>query len=252
MQQNIWIIGASSGIGKALAKAFAAQGAHLVISARRHDELEKLQQEIGANVLALPLDVSDAAAVATATEIVAKHLSRIDAVINLAAVYQPSGFAELTPADYRKTVEVNVLGSMFVAHAVLPILRAQGKGQLVFCGSVAGYRGLPNGQPYSATKAAIINLAESLAVEEKPHGIDVRVICPGFVETPMTATNGFDMPMMITAEAAASAIIKGLEGSAFEIHFPKKFTLLMKLLQILPNGIYLKLAAKMKPTAKPE
>jgi NAD(P)-dependent dehydrogenase (short-subunit alcohol dehydrogenase family) len=241
--QNIWIIGASSGIGKALAKELAALGANLAISARRHSELEKIQQEMSGNVLALTLDVSDAAAVAIATENVARHFSRIDAVINLAAIYQPSGFAELTPADYRKTVEINLLGSMYVAHAVLPVLRAQGKGQLVFCGSVAGYRGLPNGQPYSATKAAIINLAESLAVEEKPHGIDVRLLCPGFVETPMTATNSFDMPMMITAEAAAKYIAKGLKSRAFEIHFPKKFTLLMKLLQLLPNGVYLKIAA---------
>lgn len=241
--KNIWIIGASTGIGKALAKQLAAQGANLVISARSHNVLAEIQQELGGNVLALPLDVADATAVANATENTARHLSRIDSVINLAAIYQPSGFAELTTEDYRRTVEINLLGSMFVAHAVLPILRAQGRGQLVFCGSVAGYRGLPNGQPYSATKAAIINLAESLAVEEKPHGIDVRVICPGFVETPMTAGNNFKMPMMISAEVAATYIAKGLSGRAFEIHFPRKFTWLMKLLQLLPYGVYLKIAS---------
>ena len=120
---------------------------------------------------------------------------------------------------------------------VLPLLLAQGGGQITLCASVAGYRGLPKSQPYGATKAGLINIAESLAAEV-PKQIDVRVINPGFVESRLTDKNDFKMPMRISPEKAAKAIADGLNKPGFEIHFPKAFTRIMKLLSYLPNSLY--------------
>jgi short-subunit dehydrogenase len=112
------------------------------------------------------------------------------------------------------------------------------------CGSVAGYRGLPRSQPYAATKAAIINLAESLRAEGRKFGVDIKVINPGFVRTPMTGKNDFDMPFMIEAGEAALAIANGLLSDSFEVHFPKKFTWLMKILSQLPDWLYFQIVSR--------
>ena len=137
------------------------------------------------------------------------------------------------------------MGTLNCLHAVLPILQRQKSGQIALCGSVAGYRGLPNAQPYGATKAAIINLAESLKLETAGSGIDVRVINPGFVRTPMTDKNSFDMPMIISPEQAARSLADQLAGSGFEIHFPKKFTWAMKILRLLPDALYFPIVRRM-------
>jgi short-subunit dehydrogenase len=149
----------------------------------------------------------------------------------------------LNISDVRQIIETNVLGAFYVLNAVIPLLKSQSYGQIALCGSVAGYIGLPGGQPYSATKAAIINLAESLRAE-LPQTIDVKVINPGFVKTGLTAKNNFEMPMMITPEKAAMFIADGLLKKNFEIHFPKKFTFFMKLIQFLPYCLSTKIAAQ--------
>jgi short-subunit dehydrogenase len=164
----------------------------------------------------------------------------------MAAVYEPQAIAQISSENLRRIVDVNLMGTCLVTCAVLPCLRAQRRGQLALCGSLAGYRGLPNGQPYSATKAAVQNFAETLRLEETPHGLDIRLISPGFVETPMTAKNTFAMPMMISPQEAAASIIKGLNGRAFEVHFPKRFTTIMKILRCLPHALYFRLAENFK------
>lgn len=131
-------------------------------------------------------------------------------------------------------------------NAVRDIFKQQGHGQIVLCASVAGYRGLPNAQPYCATKAALINYAESLKIELEPEHIDVKIICPGFVKTDLTDKNDFKMPMMISADEAASAISKGLTQKGFEIHFPKRFTLIMKTLRLIPNWLFFVFSRKMR------
>lgn len=242
--KNVWIIGASSGIGRALAGTLAALGARLALSARRSEELDNLVITLGDNHRSFTLDVSDAAAFTATADAIKNHFDKIDYVIMLAGIYTPTSLAKIDINDARKIVDVNLMGSINCLHVVLPWLRAQGRGQIALCASVAGYRGLPNAQPYAATKAAIINLAETAYIEETRNGIDVRLISPGFVRTPMTDKNNFYMPMMISPEAAAQAIAEGLLSSSFEIHFPKRFTLLMKLLQLLPNTLYLRLARR--------
>lgn len=232
--KHIWIIGASSGIGRALAFELAAQGAILVLSARSEDKLQALRQELGGAHIVLSLDVSDEEAVVKA----AQSITHIDSVIFMAAIYEPAPLSKLQIKSVHKMVNINLNGAFNIVHAVLPIMKAQAEGQIVLCGSVAGYRGLPKGQPYSATKAAVINLAESLRAEE-PY-LDIKVINPGFVRTPLTNKNDFKMPMMIEPEEAAKTIARELQTGCFEIHFPKRFTFLMKFLAVLPSFLYFK------------
>lgn len=242
--KNYWIIGASSGIGAALARELAARGAKVAASARRTESLQTLVQEMGAGHLALPLDVSNAGDVAKAAHEVRNFFGRIDGVVLMQAVYTPMSFAALDLDEARNIVDINLTGTINCLAAMLPVMREQKSGQIALCGSVAGYRGLPRAQPYAATKAAIINLAESLRLEEEQNGIDVRIINPGFVRTPMTGKNDFKMPMMIEADAAARAIADGLSGSNFEIHFPKAFTFAIKAMRLLPPWLYFKLVRK--------
>ncbi|MBM3617877.1 MAG: SDR family NAD(P)-dependent oxidoreductase [Alphaproteobacteria bacterium] len=239
--KHIWIIGASSGIGAALAMQLAEEGARLTLSSRSEDALAQLKYELpGTAHKVLPLDVRDDEAVREAAQEVAAGF--VDSVIFLAALYEPM---ELESLDMRATaamVDVNLMGAFRVINAVIPILKKQGKGQFALCGSVAGYAGLPNAQPYSATKAAIRNLAESLKAElHGQGGIDIRLISPGFVRTPLTDKNRFPMPCILEPDEAARYIADGLAGDDFEIHFPKRFTLMLKFLAFLPYPLYFRL-----------
>ena len=237
--KHYWIIGASAGIGAALARELHSRGAGLILSARDADALQALARDCG-YARVLPLDLGQRETLARAVAGLAG--SRIDGVICTAALYDPARVADLDPARTEELVRVNLLGSLDVARLCPPLI-APG-GQLVLFGSVAGYFGLPNGQAYSATKAAIINLAESLRSELAPQ-VDMRLVSPGFVQTRLTAKNRFAMPAIITAEAAARAIADGLARRGFEIHFPKRFTLGIKLLRALPYGLSLRLVARL-------
>lgn len=243
--QIVWIIGASSGIGHALARQLADQGAVLALSARRKNELDALKGQLGEHHKVFALDVTHMEMVERTALAVRASLGRVDRVIFLSASYMPMTVDALDMAVTRQIVDVNLMGAFHVLHAVLPILKEQGAGQIALCGSVAGYTGLPNGQPYSATKAAIMNLAESLAAESQG-AFDVKLISPGFVKTPMTDKNNFAMPMMVTPEVAAQAIAKGLLTRRFEIHFPKRFTLWMKILCALPYCTALAITKRIK------
>lgn len=243
--KNIWIVGASSGIGHALAQELSRRGARLALSARSAEPLQALAQELGPRNIALPLDVTDLAAFREAAALLVKSFGRIDGVIYMAGTYTPAPLSALAPEDARRIIDVNLMGALHCIGAALPYLRAQGSGLLALCASVAGYRGLPKAQPYAATKAALINLAESLRAEEQSYGIDVRIINPGFVKTPMTDKNDFAMPFLLTPEQAARAIADGLASRAFEIHFPKRLSLLLKLLRILPDALYFKIAGRL-------
>ena len=236
--KNIWIIGASSGIGEALAKQLSSSGNKVFISARSADKLEIISKETRA--IAYALDVTNFDEIKAA----AQKIGKINSVIFMAGVYTPMSFENMQIAEANQIIDVNFKGALNTVLAVLPILKAQGFGQIALCGSVAGYIGLPNGQPYSATKAAIINLAESLRAEV-PSFIDIKLISPGFVKTKLTDKNSFDMPAIITPEKAAQEIIKGLNNKGFEIHFPKKFTYFMKLMRLLPYFVYLRISKKL-------
>ncbi|MFZ1467504.1 MAG: SDR family NAD(P)-dependent oxidoreductase [Paracoccaceae bacterium] len=244
-QELIWIIGASDGIGAALARAWAAQGARLILSARSADTLQDMATSLGPQHLAVPLDVSDRASLEAAARQIAA-LGSVDRVVHLAAMYDPGRIADLDPETAAQIVSVNLTGSFHIAQIAPGLLRKGG--QLALCGSVAGYVGLPQGQIYSATKAGVINLTESLRAELAGR-LDVRLISPGFVDTRLTQRNDFTMPALLTPEAAASAIIKGLNRRGFEVHFPRRLTYALKMLRALPYWVVMPLTGRL---AKPE
>ncbi len=242
----IWIIGASSGIGAALAIEAAKQGAVVAVSARRAEKLDALIKSLkGKDHMSVTLDVSDPTSMQKAQVKILENFPRIDSVLFMAAIYSPHDGQQKSLSFIHNMINTNLGGAFNMIDVLVPQLEKQGQGQIILCGSVAGYRGLPTGQPYCATKAAIINLAESLKIELETKNIDVKLICPGFVKTPLTDKNDFPMPMIIEADEAARAIIRGMRSRRFEIHFPKRFTLIMKVLRILPNSIYFWIARKM-------
>lgn len=243
--EHIWIIGASSGIGKALAEELAHQGATLILSARSEDDLKKLNKELGGNHLVYPLDVAENKQVTQTVKAITKEVKTLDRIIFMAAIYKPADIEEMDVEFATKLIDVNVMGAIRVSYAVLPVLEKQEQGQIVLCGSVAGFTGLPGGQPYSASKAAIINFAESLYAEV-PENIDVKLINPGFVRTRMTDKNPFPMPMRIEPEDAAKHIAKGLKRRSFEIHFPKGFTFIVKFLRALPYCLTLFITRRLR------
>lgn len=237
----IWIVGASAGIGAALARELDGRGARLILSARDKAGMEQVAASCRIHPRILPLDLDDPATI----EAAARELGdiQLDAVICVAALYDPGRVDELDAGRAASLVRVNLLGSFHLARIARPHLREGG--QLVLFGSVAGYFGLPRGQVYSATKAAIINLAETLRSEWAP-GVDVRLVSPGFVRTRLTEKNDFEMPALMEANDAAQAVADGLLGRAFEIHFPKRLTVFMKVLRLLPYALSLRLVARLR------
>lgn len=231
--KRVWLVGASSGIGAALAQALDDRGARLALSARRLDKLQALGID---NALLLPCDSLDNAGLAAARTKLIDAWDGIDLVVYLAGDYEPMSAADFDLARAEQIVAVNFTGAMRLTAAVLGDLQAGGG--IVFVSSVAGYRGLPKALAYGPGKAALIHFAECLHLDLAPKGIGVWVINPGFVATRLTAKNDFTMPSLLSPEQAAEAIIDGFGRGAFEIHFPKRFTCVLKLLSKLPYAAY--------------
>jgi short-subunit dehydrogenase len=160
----------------------------------------------------------------------------------LAGIYTPGMIGEASIESIKQIIDVNLYGGIALTKAVMPVLERQDHGQIALCASVAGYRGLPGGQPYSCTKAALINFTESLRAVT-PRSIDVKVINPGYVDTRLTKQNTHHMPALISTEEAATAMAKGLNSTCFEVHFPKRFTIPAKLFCMLPNWLYFRLVS---------
>lgn len=235
-KRRVWLIGASSGIGAATAAALLARGAQVLVSARNAVALQAFVAQHGPHAEAWPLDVTDGEAVAhTARDILAQ--GPLDLVLYCAGHYRPQRATAFDLADARQHLEVNYAGALNVLDAVLPALLERG-GHLSLVASVAGYRGLPNSLAYGPTKAALLQLAETLYLDLRDLDLGVSVVTPGFVDTPLTAQNDFHMPALLTPRQAAHAILRGWARGAFEIHFPRRFTWPLKLLRLLPFRLY--------------
>ncbi|MEP7084011.1 MAG: SDR family NAD(P)-dependent oxidoreductase [Betaproteobacteria bacterium] len=234
---RIWIIGASTGIGAATARMLLAAGAHVALSARKADALNEVA---GGNdrALVLPLDYTDSTSVRAAWDTLRQRWGRIELVLIVAGTHQEMRAWELDEAAAMALLKTNLHGVIGTCAVVVPGLLEQGRGAIGIVASVAGYRGLPKALIYGASKAAVINFTESLYFDLEPKGIGVYLISPGFVKTPLTDGNEFKMPALISAEEAASEIVNGLRRGRFEIHFPKRFTRMLKLLQLLPYSWY--------------
>ena len=237
----VWLVGASTGIGRATASALHAQGAQVVVSARSAPALARfVAQHPGSEAIAL--DATDRRAMHDASaHIVAGH-GGIDLVMYCAGTYSAMRASAFDLDVALRHVHVNQVGALVLLDAVLPQLLAQARvgkgGHVSLVSSVAGYRGLPQSLAYGPTKAALINMAENLYLDLAPLGIGISLVNPGFVETPLTARNEFRMPALISPEEAARQILRGWQRGDFEIHFPKRFTLWLKGLRLLSYGPY--------------
>jgi NAD(P)-dependent dehydrogenase (short-subunit alcohol dehydrogenase family) len=242
--RHAWLVGASSGIGRATASALHARGAKVIVSARNEAALAHfVAAHPGAQ--AITLDATDRAAVAAAARALRVTLAatpgaRLDLAMYCAGHYVPQRATEYDLDEMLRHQQVNYVGALHLLDAVLPLLQAQAGGHLSLVASVAGYRGLPNALAYGPTKAALINLAQTLYLDLHARGIGVSVVNPGFIETTLTARNEFSMPALLTPEQAADAILRGWAAGEFEIHFPKRFTRMLKALGLLGDGLYFK------------
>lgn len=241
--RTVWLVGASSGIGRATAAALHAQGAKVILSARNAVALDDFAQSHPL-AIALPLDVTDPVAVKTAAAGLFDS-GRLDCVVYCAGHYRAMDAVHLDLGDMVQHNAINYLGAIHLLAAVVPHLLlqpvhegAKQRGHISLMASVAGYRGLPKSLAYGPTKAALINLTEALYIDLHDHGIGVSLINPGFVDTPLTRQNAFKMPALITPEVAADEILKGWARGEFEIHFPKRFTRWMKALQCMPYSAF--------------
>jgi|TARA_B100001059_G_scaffold78054_1_gene75849 short-subunit dehydrogenase len=240
----IWITGASSGIGKALAIKFAEKGWTVAASARRENLLEDLNK-FNPNIYSFPLDVTEIENCKLIANKIIEKFGSIDICVFGTGMHDPKSEKRFDLNKIREIMEVNYFGTMNSINSIYEYFSEKKNGQISIISSVAGYRGLPAAGAYCASKAALTSYAESLNFDMKMKNVRVSLISPGFIKTPMTDQNDFPMPMIKTPEFAANEIFKGLtEKKSFEIHFPKAFTYFLKFLQILPSSIYFKLVSK--------
>ncbi|HWV27273.1 MAG TPA: SDR family NAD(P)-dependent oxidoreductase [Aeromicrobium sp.] len=244
--QRVWLVGASSGIGAELARELLRRGAHVAISAR---DVARLNVVSGGQMTVVPVDAVNREAVASAYEQVTDALGGVDAVVWCAGFWKQFDAARWDADIFAQHIDVNLLGLNNVLAATLPEMVRRGSGHVVGIASVAGYRGLAGAEAYGATKAAQINLLESLRAAVKRHGVRVTTVCPGFVRTEMTAANEFSMPFLIDPDQAARAIADGWEQQRTEIVFPWQMAVLMKIARLLPVRLWAALTSRMSNPA---
>ncbi len=243
-QKKIWITGASSGIGRAVAEKFAAEGWKVAVSARRKEILEEIATN--ENVSSFPLDVTDRNQINNVFSNVLEEFGNLDICLFSSGTYEPKDEQNIDPDKIKNVMNVNFLGVIDCVKVVENYFKNRRSGHISIVSSIAGYRGLPNSSGYGPSKAALTNFSESIYFDFKKFGVRVSIVSPGFIKTPLTDKNEFPMPFLKTPEYAAEKIFNGLvKGDAFEIHFPKGLTLILKFLRILPYKIYLFLVDKL-------
>lgn len=245
-----WITGASSGLGRGLALRLAREGWDVAVSARRAAELKALAEEaadLAGTIHPYPLDVTDPAAVNDAVQRIELDLKPIALAVLNAGSHQPIHADGFDAAAVQKLLTLNVMGQAHALEALLPRMLEAGAGRIAVVASVAGYRGLPTASGYGASKAAVINMCESLRPELDGTGVTLQLVNPGFVRTPLTDKNAFKMPMLMELDDAVAAFRRGLKSERFEIVFPLRFAMLVKLYRIMPYWLALRIAKGMVP-----
>lgn len=237
----VWITGASSGIGRELALQLAQRGYVVAATARASDSLDRLAAEserMSGAIRAFPCDVTDRDAMHGTVGEIETLMGPIRLAVFNAGRYLPTHGEAISIDDFLTTFEVNVFGTLHGLGPVIERMKANGRGHVVFVGSVSGYTGLPAASAYGATKAALNNMAESLSFDFEKMNIRTQVVNPGFVDTPATEKNDFEMPALMPVEKAVDAMIAGIEDGGFEITFPRRFTYALKILRLLPHPLY--------------
>lgn len=253
VQKRIWLTGASSGIGQAIAEQLALEGHLLALSARRAEPLQKLADRFPGQILVLPMDMTDAAAVKQVGEQIAHVWGALDWAILNAGTCEYVDVAEFESAMFQRVMQANVQGTVQCIEAALPLLREGDQPRLVGVGSSVTFCPLPRAAAYGASKAALRYLFQSLELDLAQWDIGVTLVSPGFVETPLTAANDFPMPMQVNSDEAAAIIIKGIHKGKREISFPGPFIAVLKLMGSLPNSLRVALTKGMaRPAAGKE
>lgn len=243
-QKKIWITGASSGIGKAVAEKFAAEGWKVAVSARRKELLQELATN--ENIVSFPLDVTDQSQINTVFKNIISEFGNLDLCLFSSGTYEPKDEKNIDSEKIKNVIKVNFLGVVDCVKSVEEYFKNRNSGHISIVSSIAGYRGLPNSSGYGPSKAALTNFCESIYFDFKKFGVRVSIISPGFIKTSLTEKNEFPMPFLKTVDYAADKIFNGLvKSNAFEIHFPKGLTLTLKFLRILPIKVYLFLVDKL-------
>ncbi len=245
--RRVWITGGSSGIGRALARYYAGAGVRVIISSRNAEKLAEVARETGG--AAYPLDVTDPEAVARVVGEIWEKEGPIDlAILNAGAAFKRAGRDD-TAENLKKHLDVNLLGAAYALDALRPRMREAGGGTIALVGSLAGYMGLPRTSGYGTSKAALGYYAEALWAGLQRENIDLRLISPGFVKTPIVAANEFPMPFMLSADEAAHIIARGLARPGFEVAFPRRLAWPLRLLRALPASWRVRLVAAAERTA---
>lgn len=237
-----WVTGGGTGIGRATALRLARDGWAVAVSGRREEPLQEVAEaatELEGSILPVPLDVTDREACVAAARRIEDELGPLHLVVlNAGTFTRFNALKDFDAPAFDKHFAVNFFGVINGINAALPLLKQRMSGHLVIVSSVSGYRGLPLAAPYGSSKAALINLAESLRFDLEPAGIRITVVNPGFVDTPLTEQNRFAMPAITDTSVAADRIVDGIYRGRFEITFPRRFTWFLKLLRMLPYGLY--------------
>ena len=234
---RVWVVGASTGIGAATAQHLLSLGARVALSARNETALQQLAAGSG-NAMILPLDVTNRSQLLAARDQLMAAWQGVDLVLMVAGVYREMRADAIDIDAVEQMLDVNLRAVFHVLDAVLPTMLAQGRGGVGIVSSVAGFGGLPRALGYGPTKAALINLAETLYLDLHAKGLGVYLINPGFVDTPATKQNDFEMPALISPQEAAVQIVRGIERGEFHIHFPRRFTNWLRFAQLLPYRAY--------------
>ncbi|MES0862159.1 SDR family NAD(P)-dependent oxidoreductase [Ruegeria sp. SCPT10] len=230
--KTYWIVGASEGLGRALAEALSRRGAHLILSARNADRLADICASLP-NARAVPFDVTDLDAVRRAVA----EVGAVDGLVYNAGAYEPMRSADWDTEAVLAMTDVNYTGALRVLGETVPSFVRTGRGDITLIGSLSGYRGLPAAVGYAASKAALVSLAETMRFDLAGTGVTVRIVNPGFIKTRLTEKNNFKMPMLMTAEDAADRVIKAMSRRRFRTDFPAPFSWVIRLLDYLPDWL---------------
>jgi len=238
--KRYWLVGASEGLGAALAQKLSAAGAEVIVSARNAERLAELVATLPGRASAVPVDVRDDSSVAEA----AGAVGEIDGLVYLAGVYWPMPSTEWQADEVTAMADVNFTGAVRVLGQVVPAMVARDAGHIVLTGSLSGFRGLPGAIGYTASKAGVMTLAESMRADLWRTGVRVQLANPGFIKTRLTDKNDFHMPFIMSPEAAAQEMFELMcDDGTFQRHFPRLFSYLFRLSRVLPDWLYYRLFA---------
>lgn len=239
--KRYWLVGASEGLGLALAERLSRAGVEVILSARSAERLAEAVARMPGKARAVPVDVGDGASVAAA----AGEVGEVDGVVFLAGVYWPMVAKDWDTRAVETMIDVNLTGAARVVGAVLPAMLARGEGHIVLTGSLSGFRGLPRAIGYGASKAGLVSLAESLRCDLDGSGVEVQLANPGFIRTRLTDKNAFNMPQIMEPEAAALAMFEHMGRGRFSRSFPVPFAWVFRLSQLMPDWLYFRIFSKL-------